>query len=184
VISDYICDKTLLQICESGAPTANMSETTMRPSKFRRQRAARACETCNKRKVRCDAASLGIPCTNCVAFDCECIIPQQRRKRRDAHQDESRLSPSRVVLDERNQSDSTDLKDSPAPDFVKPSQFVEERSGRSNSISSLSTRRIMRSAMPTERMKNDMFVGFLQDNPKEDHIKEPGKVIYLSEDLV
>ncbi|CAG9970638.1 unnamed protein product [Clonostachys byssicola] len=30
---------------------------------------------------RCDAASLGVPCTNCVAFQIECRIPQPKRKK-------------------------------------------------------------------------------------------------------
>ncbi|PHH77402.1 hypothetical protein CDD83_4126 [Cordyceps sp. RAO-2017] len=48
---------------------------------FRRQRASRACETCHARKVRCDAASLGVPCTNCVAFQIDCRIPTPKRKK-------------------------------------------------------------------------------------------------------
>ncbi|KAK8243236.1 fungal-specific transcription factor domain-containing protein [Phyllosticta capitalensis] len=48
---------------------------------FRRQRASRACETCHARKVRCDAASLGVPCTNCTAFAIECKIPTPKRKK-------------------------------------------------------------------------------------------------------
>ncbi|KAH8751998.1 fungal-specific transcription factor domain-containing protein [Diaporthe sp. PMI_573] len=40
---------------------------------FRRQRASRA--------FRCDAASLGVPCTNCVAFQIECKIPTPKRKK-------------------------------------------------------------------------------------------------------
>lgn len=32
-------------------------------------------------QVRCDAASLGIPCTNCTAFSIECRIPQPKRKK-------------------------------------------------------------------------------------------------------
>lgn len=32
-------------------------------------------------QVRCDAASLGVPCTNCVAFQIECRIPQPKRKK-------------------------------------------------------------------------------------------------------
>ncbi|KAJ5791441.1 transcriptional regulator family: Fungal Specific TF [Penicillium psychrosexuale] len=51
------------------------------PLSFRRQRASRACETCHARKVRCDAASLGVPCTNCVAFSIECKIPSPKRKK-------------------------------------------------------------------------------------------------------
>ncbi|KAF4125305.1 cutinase transcription factor 1 alpha [Geosmithia morbida] len=45
------------------------------PEPIRRQRASRACE------VRCDAASLGVPCTNCVAFQIECRIPTPKRKK-------------------------------------------------------------------------------------------------------
>lgn len=32
-------------------------------------------------QVRCDAASLGVPCTNCVAFQIECRIPTPKRKK-------------------------------------------------------------------------------------------------------
>ncbi|OLN95606.1 Cutinase transcription factor 1 alpha 1, partial [Colletotrichum chlorophyti] len=34
--------------------------------------------------VRCDAASLGVPCTNCVAFQIECRIPTPKRKKTNA----------------------------------------------------------------------------------------------------
>lgn len=60
----------------SSAAAAQMS--------FRRQRASRACETCHARKVRCDAASLGVPCTNCVAFQIECRIPTPKRKKQSS----------------------------------------------------------------------------------------------------
>ncbi|KAL8698112.1 MAG: hypothetical protein Q9201_006750 [Fulgogasparrea decipioides] len=56
------------------------SQTQGHPS-FRRQRASRACETCHARKVRCDAANLGVPCNNCVAFGIECKIPVPKRKK-------------------------------------------------------------------------------------------------------
>ncbi|KAI9828486.1 MAG: Transcriptional activator of fatty acid utilization [Phylliscum demangeonii] len=55
------------------APAPN-SQTPGHPS-FRRQRASKACE------VRCDATSLGVPCTNCVAFVTECKIPLAKKKR-------------------------------------------------------------------------------------------------------
>ncbi|KAK4243551.1 fungal-specific transcription factor domain-containing protein [Corynascus novoguineensis] len=63
----------------SGGTTT--TTTTAGQISFRRQRASRACETCHARKVRCDAASLGVPCTNCVAFQIECRIPQPKRKK-------------------------------------------------------------------------------------------------------
>ncbi|UPL02549.1 hypothetical protein LCI18_013483 [Fusarium solani-melongenae] len=62
------------------APSTSTSTSTGAMS-FRRQRASRACETCHARKVRCDAASLGVPCTNCVAFQIECRIPNPKRKK-------------------------------------------------------------------------------------------------------
>ncbi|KAF2864530.1 hypothetical protein K470DRAFT_254163 [Piedraia hortae CBS 480.64] len=57
---------------------------------FRRQRASRACETCHARKVRCDAASLGVPCTNCVAFSIECKIPTPKRKKTSGKKESDR----------------------------------------------------------------------------------------------
>ncbi|KAI9775032.1 MAG: Transcriptional activator of fatty acid utilization [Geoglossum umbratile] len=70
------------------ASAAPSSQTPGHPS-FRRQRASRACETCHARKVRCDAASLGVPCTNCVAFAIECKIPTPKRKKAPARSKDS-----------------------------------------------------------------------------------------------
>ncbi|KAL5614440.1 hypothetical protein BROUX41_004545 [Berkeleyomyces rouxiae] len=74
---------------------------------FRRQRASRACETCHARKVRCDAASLGVPCTNCVAFQVECRIPRPKRKK----------APNAAQVRE---SDSEDDPANPAPQVLPP----------------------------------------------------------------
>ncbi|KAL2263298.1 hypothetical protein VTK26DRAFT_7418 [Humicola hyalothermophila] len=66
----------------SSTPAGTTTTTTTTGNiSFRRQRASRACETCHARKVRCDAASLGVPCTNCVAFQIECRIPTPKRKK-------------------------------------------------------------------------------------------------------
>jgi Fungal Zn(2)-Cys(6) binuclear cluster domain len=35
-------------------------------------------------QVRCDAASLGVPCTNCTAFGIDCRIPSPKRKKTQA----------------------------------------------------------------------------------------------------
>ncbi|KAB5535326.1 fungal-specific transcription factor domain-containing protein [Coniochaeta sp. 2T2.1] len=58
-----------------GPNLPNTTTTTAADFRPTRQRASRACE------VRCDAASLGVPCTNCVAFSIECRIPQPKRKK-------------------------------------------------------------------------------------------------------
>ncbi|KAM0252379.1 hypothetical protein ACHAQJ_007711 [Trichoderma viride] len=65
----------------SAAAAAAAAGAAANQMSFRRQRASRACETCHARKVRCDAASLGVPCTNCVAFQIECRIPTPKRKK-------------------------------------------------------------------------------------------------------
>ncbi|ATZ50964.1 hypothetical protein BCIN_06g04280 [Botrytis cinerea B05.10] len=46
---------------------------------FRRPRAGRACGMCHSRRVRCDAGSHGIPCTNCEAFFLDCNIPPRKK---------------------------------------------------------------------------------------------------------
>ncbi|KAJ5033004.1 uncharacterized protein L3040_009589 [Drepanopeziza brunnea f. sp. 'multigermtubi'] len=47
---------------------------------FRRPRAGRACGSCHSRRIRCDAGSLGLPCTNCTANSVDCFIPPKKRK--------------------------------------------------------------------------------------------------------
>ncbi|KAF5637624.1 cutinase transcription factor 1 alpha [Fusarium tjaetaba] len=52
--------------------------TSVQKPRQRRQlkiRSFRACLTCHTRKVRCDALSKGIPCTNCAAFNVKCQVP-------------------------------------------------------------------------------------------------------------
>ncbi|KAL2173884.1 fungal-specific transcription factor domain-containing protein [Thermothelomyces heterothallicus CBS 202.75] len=86
----------------SGATTT--TTTTAGQISFRRQRASRACETCHARKVRCDAASLGVPCTNCVAFQIECRIPQPKRKKA-----QGAVVPTRDSDSERGDEDRSPL---------------------------------------------------------------------------
>ncbi|KXJ85835.1 cutinase transcription factor 1 alpha [Microdochium bolleyi] len=80
---------------------------------FRRQRASRACETCHARKVRCDAASLGVPCTNCVAFQIECKIPQPKRKKAQANAQKD------------SDSERGDVGDEPQPPAHQPPQMQQ-----------------------------------------------------------
>ncbi|KAI9053984.1 hypothetical protein LZ554_002928 [Drepanopeziza brunnea f. sp. 'monogermtubi'] len=57
-------------------------EKSKRPCRqqFRRPRAGRACGSCHSRRIRCDAGSLGLPCTNCTANSVDCFIPPKKRK--------------------------------------------------------------------------------------------------------
>ncbi|KAF4952375.1 hypothetical protein FGADI_6807 [Fusarium gaditjirri] len=63
-------------------------------------------------QVRCDAASLGVPCTNCVAFQIECRIPNPKRKKTQG-------SGSQTNKD--SDSDRGDATEDPSPRPVAPS---------------------------------------------------------------
>lgn len=47
--------------------------------KYKRPRGSRACTVCRARKVRCDA-EIHIPCTNCITFGCECVLPETKKR--------------------------------------------------------------------------------------------------------
>lgn len=47
--------------------------------KYKRPRGSRACTICRARKVRCDA-EIHIPCTNCITFACECVLPETKKR--------------------------------------------------------------------------------------------------------
>lgn len=47
--------------------------------KYKRPRGSRACAVCRSRKVRCDA-EIHIPCTNCITFGCECVLPEAKKR--------------------------------------------------------------------------------------------------------
>ncbi|KAK4640597.1 Transcriptional activator of fatty acid utilization [Podospora pseudopauciseta] len=89
-------------VSPSAAPSAAGTTSTTNTAgglSFRRQRASRACE------VRCDAASLGVPCTNCVAFQIECRIPTPKRKKVASSIAQSKDSDSeRGEVDDRSSS--------------------------------------------------------------------------------
>ncbi|KAF2483262.1 fungal-specific transcription factor domain-containing protein, partial [Neohortaea acidophila] len=53
-----------------------------------RRRAAKACFSCNARKVRCDVTANGAPCTNCRLDEIACTIPvRKRRQGTEPHND-------------------------------------------------------------------------------------------------
>lgn len=62
--AELFCDMESERLSANGAPNGAPAPNDQIPThpSFRRQRASRACETCHARKVRCDAASLGVPC--------------------------------------------------------------------------------------------------------------------------
>ncbi|CZT08280.1 probable cutinase transcription factor 1 alpha [Rhynchosporium agropyri] len=137
------------------------SQTPGHPS-FRRQRASRACE------VRCDAASLGVPCTNCVAFSIECKIPTPKRKKTATGKAKDSDSDRGDPVDERSPAN-----DSPA-------------GGRRNSIYAAvpdgTPATSLTEAQYKQRQDDDgTYAQFMKPKFTRAPIKEAGRVAYLGE---
>ncbi|GME81049.1 unnamed protein product [Ambrosiozyma monospora] len=55
-----------------------------KPTRFKRPISQKACETCRKRRVRCNATARNWPeqkCTNCEEFGVECVVLKKKKKR-------------------------------------------------------------------------------------------------------
>jgi hypothetical protein len=74
----------------NSGPAAPLNELERR---HRLRRAARACLPCHKRKVRCDVATYGEPCSNCAYSELACV-PKEKTFRRTRNADRSGLLPS------------------------------------------------------------------------------------------
>ncbi|KAI1821889.1 fungal-specific transcription factor domain-containing protein [Xylaria intraflava] len=139
---------------------------------FRRQRASRACETCHARKVRCDAASLGVPCTNCVAFQIECKIPQPKRKKTQANASKD------------SDSERGDVGDSQSPQPIGGSSttFPARPPTVYHTSEGVPPTTLTEAQARKEEVDNDTFVNLVM-KPKFTRapITEAGRVAYLGE---
>ncbi|KAJ0418668.1 fungal-specific transcription factor domain-containing protein [Aspergillus carlsbadensis] len=63
------------------ANVGTSSNEAAHPRNSRRRRAAQACLHCRKRKVRCDVASKGQPCTNCTMDNTACEVKRRQQRR-------------------------------------------------------------------------------------------------------
>ncbi|KAI1775205.1 fungal-specific transcription factor domain-containing protein [Hypoxylon cercidicola] len=138
---------------------------------FRRQRASRACETCHARKVRCDAASLGVPCTNCVAFQIECKIPQPKRKK---------TNNNATKDSDSDRGDSVE-DTSPKPSVGSSTTF-SARPAVYHSSEGVPTTTLTEAQARKEEVDNDTFVNLVM-KPKFTRapITEAGRVAFLGE---
>ncbi|KAL3450833.1 fungal-specific transcription factor domain-containing protein [Aspergillus insuetus] len=99
----------------------------------RQQRASQACKACRTRKVRCDAATYGLPCTNCRALCTTCLIPDRKRRKRKGHLSESssmtecQVSTSEIVSESLSESVSESMPTLPSPE-QSPDKAEEEAS--------------------------------------------------------
>ncbi|KIW19477.1 hypothetical protein PV08_00049 [Exophiala spinifera] len=154
---------------QPGTTKAPPNQTPGHPS-FRRQRASRACETCHARKVRCDAASLGVPCTNCVAFSIECRIPVPKRKR---------AGTSRAKDDE---SETADTQPPPTPTDSRLTRPAQPRpTAGFNSPDGIPSTQMSEAQAAQQAANNGTMAQFMKPKFARAPIKEAGRVAYLGE---
>ena len=67
---------------------------SLRQAGIVKRRALRACAVCRQRKVRCDMAENGVPCTNCRLDDEVCKVAQNKRRLRNSENDRPLLPRS------------------------------------------------------------------------------------------
>ncbi|TPX08453.1 uncharacterized protein E0L32_010070 [Thyridium curvatum] len=171
---------------QPGAPASTTATTNAQGQlSFRR-----ACETCHARKgallrtpeygacspiprqVRCDAASLGVPCTNCVAFQIECRIPQPKRKK-------AQTSTSRDSDSERG--DASDER-SPRAESAGAAPLTGRPPAVYHTSEGTPTTSMTEAQTKKEEVDNSTFVNMVM-KPKFTRapITEAGRVAYLGE---
>jgi hypothetical protein len=79
-------------INHGNAPTTHTAELPLRV-----RRAAVACTSCRRRKIRCDVTVHGSPCTNCRLDNDRCVIINLRRPRKVKNPE--RPQPTRLLQD-------------------------------------------------------------------------------------
>ncbi|KAK2760238.1 Transcriptional activator of fatty acid utilization [Arachnomyces sp. PD_36] len=128
---------------------------------FRRQRASRACE------VRCDAASLGVPCTNCVAFSIECKIPTPKRKKNQAKSKDG-------SSDERTDN----AHDTPQDESNGP---PDRKDSMGKAVNGMPETTLSDSQAAQQVSQNSTYAQFMKPKFARAPIKEAGRVAFLGE---
>ncbi|KXT10465.1 hypothetical protein AC579_1846, partial [Pseudocercospora musae] len=165
----------------NAAPPSNSAPKDQIPGhpSFRRQRASRACE------VRCDAASLGVPCTNCVAFSIECKIPTPKRKKTAGKKDSDRCASGKRGTAQWLAHSQTDGP-SPANATAEPLPKRREMVMEANNIG-MNTPAGMPKSEGTDQyyasqsVTNGTYAQYMKPKFARAPIKEAGRVAYLGE---
>ncbi|KAL4787599.1 fungal-specific transcription factor domain-containing protein [Aspergillus varians] len=158
----------------SGVPARAGSNGQM---SFRRQRASRACETCHARKVRCDAASLGVPCTNCVAFSIECRIPTPKRKK---NQTKSKEAGDNDDTDDKSQSQEKREESLPIPIPI-PGKDAFGYQNNGMAVDGMPVTSLTETQAAQQAAQNATYTQFMKPKFARAPIKEAGRVAYLGE---
>ncbi|CAD6446059.1 b7eca0d6-6621-40b2-bb1f-88aa882c7961 [Sclerotinia trifoliorum] len=146
---------------------------------FRRPRAGRACGTCHSRRVRCDAGSRGIPCTNCEAFSLDCSIPPRKKNssRQGTSDSGRKRSALSIAKQPGHQSDNGDDKcDGKRDGNMELPQPVASNDNDFASLILRADEHIKQQPDSTEQ-----YFKLISPSVSSSAIENPGKVAYLQE---
>ncbi|KAK6391127.1 Transcriptional activator of fatty acid utilization, partial [Oleoguttula sp. CCFEE 5521] len=137
--------------------------------------------TCHARKVRCDAASLGVPCTNCVAFSIECKIPTPKRKKTAGGKKESSSErrESYAENDDRSPSAPQSGTISTSIPAARPRDLPDTIG--SNSQAGMPETELSDTYADQQRLHNGTWAQYMKPKFARAPIKEAGRVAYLGE---
>lgn len=108
---------TKRKACIAGLPVNGL-----RPVK---RRAAKACQTCRSRKVRCDVVDSGPPCNNCRLDQIQCVVSDSRRKRKPRCNEVDEQSPASSAA-EVDVGDSKSPRGDDALNTISSSEYTDE----------------------------------------------------------
>lgn len=148
--------------------------------------------------MRCDAASLGVPCTNCVAFSIDCKIPTPKRKKTTSKKESDRYAPvqessasrttDRMARSERRESYGSAGDNSPATvpgaQHSRPpapiSKGVPDEIG-ANTQAGLPATEAPDGYALQQRTADNTYLHYMKPKFARAPIKEAGRVAYLGE---
>ncbi|KKY21905.1 putative cutinase transcription factor 1 alpha [Diplodia seriata] len=142
----------------------------------------------HERFVRCDAASLGVPCTNCTAFAIECRIPTPKRKKTANKKETDSDRGSATPQDGVPRRESTTAAESPATTVAttvsNPTGLNLSRDEKTtvvNSPDGIPSTSLPPTYAAQQATHNRSYVQFMKPKFARAPIKEAGRVAYLGE---
>jgi Fungal Zn(2)-Cys(6) binuclear cluster domain len=118
-----VASETCTQSPTKRKPSVAGFPNGIRPAK---RRAAKACQTCRSRKVRCDVVYCdGKPCNNCRLDEVECVVSDSRRKRKPRSDGGAERSPVSVAETEASELKSSSTQNNYTCGQFSPSLYNE-----------------------------------------------------------
>ncbi|KAK5673677.1 Transcriptional activator of fatty acid utilization, partial [Elasticomyces elasticus] len=144
--------------------------------------------------VRCDAASLGVPCTNCVAFSIECKIPTPKRKKNNSKSKDTSGYFQTTPLSTTGAQPSADSTFSDSNDDhsdIKPRQNVFQSQEKTDNafgyqkdpmgIDGMPVTSLTEPQAEKQAKEDSTYAQMMKPKFARAPIKEPGRVAYLGE---